>query len=111
MCVCVCVCVCVCARACACACVRVCVCAGDNSPSYFNDVKYWSRLDGNQGCDEPRVTLAQHIRHVTPDVKLVLVVRHPTPRLVAIKLHKPNVSMSEFRSCVKVEVAVLGFPS
>ncbi|XP_076448501.1 uncharacterized protein LOC143285156 [Babylonia areolata] len=54
---------------------------GDISPSYFNDVKFWPLLDGNQGCSEPRVTIGQHIRHMTPSAKIIVIVRHPTPRL------------------------------
>ncbi|XP_070184115.1 uncharacterized protein [Littorina saxatilis] len=61
---------------------------GDHSPSYFNDVKLWQMLDGNQGCTEPRVTIGQHIHHLTPNAKIILVVRHPTPRLYHLFLSR-----------------------
>ncbi|KAK7105873.1 carbohydrate sulfotransferase 15-like isoform X2 [Littorina saxatilis] len=54
---------------------------GDYSPSYFWDPQNWYALDGNQGCPEPRVIVAQHLRHVYPDAKIMMTFRHPTPRL------------------------------
>ncbi|KAK7102840.1 hypothetical protein V1264_021005 [Littorina saxatilis] len=54
---------------------------GDFSPSYLWDPHNWYVLDGNQGCQEPRVVVGQHIHHVFPDAKILLTFRHPTPRL------------------------------
>lgn len=54
---------------------------GDGSPSYLWDIDNWQFLEGNQGCDEPRVTIGQHIRHFSPDAKIIMTFRHPTQRL------------------------------
>ncbi|XP_025106756.1 carbohydrate sulfotransferase 15-like [Pomacea canaliculata] len=54
---------------------------GDGSPSYVRDLDGWPQIDGNQGCLEPRVTIGQQIRHLYPDAKIIIILRHPTPRL------------------------------
>ncbi|KAK7102837.1 hypothetical protein V1264_021003 [Littorina saxatilis] len=54
---------------------------GDGSPSYLWDILNWGRLEGNQGCKEPRIVIGQHIRHIYPKSKMILIFRHPTPRL------------------------------
>jgi hypothetical protein len=54
--------------------------AGDFSPSYFWDPRNWYLLEGNQGCNEPRVIVGQHIHHVYPQAKIILTFRHPTSR-------------------------------
>ncbi|XP_076448652.1 carbohydrate sulfotransferase 15-like [Babylonia areolata] len=54
---------------------------GDFSPSYLWDPGNWPRLDGNHGCIEPRVIVAQHIRHLYPGARVILSLRHPTSRL------------------------------
>ncbi|XP_076469288.1 carbohydrate sulfotransferase 15-like [Babylonia areolata] len=54
---------------------------GDFSPSYLWDPRNWYVLQGNENCSEPRVTVTHHIRHVFPPAKVILTLRHPTPRL------------------------------
>ncbi|XP_025108548.1 carbohydrate sulfotransferase 15-like isoform X2 [Pomacea canaliculata] len=54
---------------------------GDRSTSIFRDVHRWRFLDGNRGCQEPRVLIGHHIRHVTPMARIILSFRHPTYRL------------------------------
>ena len=53
---------------------------GDASPSYFYDNYHWPEYSGNEGCTEPRVILANHIRHLNPDVRIILIIRHPVKR-------------------------------
>ncbi|KAL8595211.1 hypothetical protein ACOMHN_043364 [Nucella lapillus] len=57
------------------------VVAGDATPSYFYDNYNWQQYSGNEGCSEPRVVLANHIVHLNPAVRLVVIIRHPVNRL------------------------------
>ena len=52
----------------------------DATPSYFYDSGEWPLYSGNEGCTEPRVILATHIRHLNPDVRIILIFRHPVRR-------------------------------
>lgn len=54
---------------------------GDFSPSYLWDPQNWVLLEGNQGCTEPRLVVGQHIHHFAPQAKILMIFRHPTPRL------------------------------
>ncbi|KAK7102532.1 uncharacterized protein [Littorina saxatilis] len=58
--------------------VKIC---GDASPSQFYDNNEWPLYSGNEGCTEPRIILANHLHHLNPDVKIILIIRHPVERL------------------------------
>ncbi|KAK7482399.1 hypothetical protein BaRGS_00026321 [Batillaria attramentaria] len=55
--------------------------SGDATPSYFYDSYEWKQFSGNENCTEPRVILANQIRHLYPEAKVILIVRHPVNRL------------------------------
>lgn len=66
--------------------VYVCVCwsrKGDGSASTFWDNNSWYLLPGNENCSEPRVINADYIRHLNPNVKVVVILRNPADRWVA----------------------------
>uniref|UniRef100_X2AX35 Sulfotransferase domain-containing protein n=1 Tax=Capitella teleta TaxID=283909 RepID=X2AX35_CAPTE len=54
---------------------------GDGTPSYMWDFDSWSHMELNKGFLEPRYTVAHYIRQVTPDAKLIFILRNPTDRL------------------------------
>ena len=55
--------------------------SGDYSIQAINEVFEWPQYSGNEGCSEPRVINANHIRHLNPDVKIIVIMRHPVQRL------------------------------
>ncbi|KAL8606210.1 hypothetical protein ACOMHN_043428 [Nucella lapillus] len=75
---------------------------GDFSPSYMWDPHNWYVLDGNQGCDEPRVVVGQHIRHFWPPAKILMTFRHPTPRLYSRFLSRIH-RIDEFEKVTNVD--------
>ena len=58
-----------------------CVFSGDYSPEAINEVFEWPQYSGNEGCSEPRVINANHIRNLNRDVKIIIIMRHPVQRL------------------------------
>ncbi|KAL8609615.1 hypothetical protein ACOMHN_023751 [Nucella lapillus] len=57
--------------------------AGDSSGTYFSSPTGWERLSGNENCVEPRVTLASHLRRLRLKGLVLVVLPHPTRRLIA----------------------------
>ena len=53
---------------------------GDGSPSYMFDNRQWPRVPGNEGCSEPRVTVASHIHHLNPKARILFILRNPVDR-------------------------------
>ncbi|KAL8608948.1 hypothetical protein ACOMHN_060625 [Nucella lapillus] len=66
---------------------------GDSSNTYFSSPTGWERLSGNENCDEPRITLASHLRRLRVKGLVIVVMPHPTRRLLA-----------EYRQIVKGKV-------
>ncbi|KAL8612525.1 hypothetical protein ACOMHN_053590 [Nucella lapillus] len=60
---------------------------GDGSPSYFFDNRNWQLMPGNEGCEEPRVTVASHLRHLYPKARLIFILRNPVERLYSSYLY------------------------
>ncbi|XP_076436597.1 carbohydrate sulfotransferase 15-like [Babylonia areolata] len=56
---------------------------GDSSSTYFSSPTGWERLSGNENCAEPRVTLASHLRRLRLKGLVMVVLPHPTRRLIA----------------------------
>ncbi|XP_025084072.1 carbohydrate sulfotransferase 15-like isoform X1 [Pomacea canaliculata] len=54
---------------------------GEKTLDYFSDVRIWRHLTGNQGCAEPRVTIANHLRHLNPNAKIIIMIREPVDRI------------------------------
>nr|KAG5708481.1 hypothetical protein BaRGS_026208 [Batillaria attramentaria] len=54
---------------------------GDGSPTYLVENTQWTVFEGNQGCNEPRILPATFIRHMFPDSRIILMLRHPVVRL------------------------------
>ncbi|KAK7483704.1 hypothetical protein BaRGS_00025025, partial [Batillaria attramentaria] len=59
----------------------------DATPSHFYDSYEWKQFCGNENCTEPRVILANQIRHLYPEAKVILIVRHPVNRLYSRYLY------------------------
>ena len=56
--------------------------SGDYSIQAINEVFEWPQYPGNEGCSEPRVINANHIRHLNPDIKIIVIMRHPVQRWI-----------------------------
>ena len=56
--------------------------SGDYSIQAMNEVFEWPQYSGNEGCSEPRVINANHIRHLNPDIKIIIIMRHPVQRWI-----------------------------
>ncbi|XP_070174126.1 carbohydrate sulfotransferase 15-like [Littorina saxatilis] len=66
---------------------------GEVSIDYLSDVQVWPHLTGNQGCYEPRVTIASHVRFVDPKAKIIINLRDPIRRsAVESQVHRLNPS-------------------
>ena len=52
----------------------------DGSPSTLWDNSNWKLLPGNINKKEPIIINAHHIRHLTPDVKILAILRNPIDR-------------------------------
>ena len=53
---------------------------GDGTPSLAWYNAYWSVLPGNENCLEPKVIIADHVKSITPDAKIIFILRNPTQR-------------------------------
>ncbi|XP_076437381.1 carbohydrate sulfotransferase 15-like [Babylonia areolata] len=60
---------------------------GVMSSDYLSDVHVWEHFTGNQGCWEPRITVANHIRHVNPKAKVIINLRNPIQRVYSTYLY------------------------
>lgn len=56
---------------------------GDSTSTYFAAPTGWERLSGNENCFEPRITLASHLRRLRVKGLVIVVLPHPTRRLLA----------------------------
>ena len=56
--------------------------AGEASPSIFWDASHWKELPENRGLDEPKYVTAHYVKHIVPDVKIIVILRDPTDRYV-----------------------------
>ena len=54
--------------------------SGDYSIEIINEVFEWPQYSGNEGCSEPRVINANLIRYLNPEVKIIVIMRHPVER-------------------------------
>lgn len=54
---------------------------GEGSPTYFWDFSGWELIPQNTGATAETALVTPHcLRHLTPDVKLLLMLRHPVER-------------------------------
>ncbi|XP_076468255.1 carbohydrate sulfotransferase 15-like [Babylonia areolata] len=60
---------------------------GDGSPSYFFDNRNWPLMPGNEGCEEPRVTVGSHLHHLYPKARIIFLLRNPVDRLYSSYLY------------------------
>ena len=60
---------------------------GDGSASTFWDNRHWKMLPGNDDVDEPRVIVADHIKHYLPASKIIVIMRDPVERLFSDYLY------------------------
>ena len=54
----------------------------DGTPSYMWDFDSWNKLTIHKGLSEPKYTVADYIRAVTPGAKVIVILRNPVERLV-----------------------------
>lgn len=52
----------------------------DGSPTYIYDFDGWTKLAANKGLSEPKYTIADLIHEVTPQAKVIFILRNPTDR-------------------------------
>ncbi|KAL8618478.1 hypothetical protein ACOMHN_049895 [Nucella lapillus] len=62
---------------------------GVMSQDYLSDAHVWEHFTGNQGCLEPRITIANHIRYVNPKAKIIINLRNPIQRVYSTYLYIP----------------------
>ncbi|XP_076448266.1 carbohydrate sulfotransferase 15-like [Babylonia areolata] len=86
---------------------------GDGTPSYLCDPKEWTALEGNEGCDEPRLLPGSLIQHANPKSKILIIFRHPTQRLYSwyrmwkdLREHPLKVTARNFHDAVVRGVAL-----
>lgn len=79
---------------------------GDSTSTYFAAPTGWERLSGNENCEEPRITLASHIRRLRVDGLILMVLPHPTRRMLAEfrALQKGKVSPTQFHQYLEQAV-------
>ncbi|XP_025089224.1 carbohydrate sulfotransferase 15-like [Pomacea canaliculata] len=90
------------------------VITGEGSPTYFWDFSGWELIPQNTGATAETALVTPHcLRHLTPDVKLLLMLRHPVERLYSEYLFldrfksEHNVSAKLFHLQVQQSVAML----
>ena len=59
---------------------------GDGSPAYLGGMPNWYFLEGNFRCQEPKIVNGQQIYHIYNKSKIIIILRHPTPRYDISKL-------------------------
>lgn len=76
--------------------------------------KYWELLPGNENLKEPKYTNLDYIKHLVPNVKIIVIFRDPVTRyvsymiiMIGVKLVKSvfvmqNVYQSLFKNMVHV---------
>lgn len=60
---------------------------GEGSLGYLSDVHVWPHFTGNQGCYEPRIGIANHVRYLNPKAKIIINLREPVDRLFSTYLY------------------------
>lgn len=60
---------------------------GEASASTMWDNHQWQYMPENDGLSEPAVLTPHYIRHIQPDVKLIVILRNPTDRLFSDYLY------------------------
>jgi N-acetylgalactosamine 4-sulfate 6-O-sulfotransferase len=74
---------------------------GDGTSSYLWTIDNWQKLPGNEDLTEPKVTTANLIHSVTPQAKIVIMLRNPTDRLFQGYLSRTeNPSAADFHEKV-----------
>ena len=53
---------------------------GEGTPSYIYDFDGWTKLPINKGRTEPLYSIADIIAQLTPNAKIIIIVRNPTNR-------------------------------
>ena len=54
---------------------------GEATPTYISDSQYWMDTPENTGYDEATILTPHLIKHIIPDVKVIIILRNPTDRL------------------------------
>ena len=58
--------------------------AGDGNPRDIFSMTGWVHIPQNQGLKEPRIITPHLLRHISPGVKLIVLLRNPVERQVDI---------------------------
>lgn len=53
---------------------------GEGTVDVSFDNSHWRQLPGNEGCNEPVYTNPHFLRHIVPNVKLIVMMRNPVDR-------------------------------
>ncbi|KAK2180939.1 hypothetical protein NP493_419g02005 [Ridgeia piscesae] len=84
------------------------VVTGEASASTFWDMSYWRMMPENRGCDEPQYMTAHYVKHILPDVKIMVILRNPIDRLLSDSFYFSFAkTMDMFHSQVVKSVAIL----
>ncbi|XP_069139198.1 carbohydrate sulfotransferase 15-like [Argopecten irradians] len=81
---------------------------GEGSQSTLWDHRWWWLFPGNKNDEEPKLLNAHFVRHILPDVKLVVILRDPVDRLYSDYLYfkaVQNKSVEDFHSRAQRAVA------
>ena len=54
--------------------------AGDASSDTSFDVPRWKDFPGNENCPEPRITNANYVHRLMPNLKVIMLLRNPVDR-------------------------------
>lgn len=81
---------------------------GEASASILWENDDWFHFKENEAFMEPKYTSADYIRHVIPNVKVIICVRNPTDRLYSDYLYftKTNKSAEDFHNAVSYALEV-----
>ncbi|XP_076446975.1 carbohydrate sulfotransferase 15-like [Babylonia areolata] len=80
----------------------------DGSPANVWQNNRWAMFPGNERCTEPRIITADYIRHLTPNAKIIVMLRNPTNRLYSDYLYineRANKSQEDFHMVVNKNIA------
>lgn len=80
----------------------------DASASTLWDNDFWNRLPGNANQSEPDLLIAHYIHHMTPNIKVIVILRNPIDRLFSDYLYFGlyNKSLENFHERVKNSISV-----
>lgn len=57
--------------------------SADATPANLHMNKYWELLPGNENLKEPKYTNLDYIKHLVPNVKIIVIFRDPVTRYVS----------------------------